>query len=334
MASRSQAAMTSTRREPLVGYNHNLRYKSRIYHVQTEDSGLDAPHIDSHLFFQGTILSSRRTDYSELARDPDHTERVVQLMREQHKELMRELLRGELDAKIAAVLGSVSPRAEEQQRIRRYRHDLRHAGRLYRVETSFYATVVTDSYWERVLVDTVRQDCRKVAPAGSREIEARAQQQHKRALRRLRDGELDAKIVSLLGSLEPPTEQRGDAAKLRRISSLLQSFDDEQAETAPAGSSGSPGAPQPTRTYRHRVRHHEGVYEAITQIHGTASRPHATSELYCGEMLLTSTRTEGAELGGDELRRAAQRAHKRLLRELRDGMLDDVIELMAELQTS
>ena len=54
-------------RSPLLGYNHNIRYNGRLYHVQTEDSGVNNPHIFTHLFHGGTILASHRSDY-----DPTH----------------------------------------------------------------------------------------------------------------------------------------------------------------------------------------------------------------------------------------------------------------------
>ena len=37
----------------IPGYNHNVKYKEGVYHIQTEDSGLDNPHIITHLFIGG-----------------------------------------------------------------------------------------------------------------------------------------------------------------------------------------------------------------------------------------------------------------------------------------
>ena len=50
-------------RSPVLGYNHNVRYAGRLWHVQTEDSGVNNPHIFTHLFHDGTILATKRVDY-------------------------------------------------------------------------------------------------------------------------------------------------------------------------------------------------------------------------------------------------------------------------------
>ena len=64
-------------RSPLIGFNHNVRHLGRVYHVQTEDSGVGNPHLFTHLFFGGTILATKRVDY-----DPSANETLVRsLMR-------------------------------------------------------------------------------------------------------------------------------------------------------------------------------------------------------------------------------------------------------------
>ena len=41
---------------PLLGYNTNVRHKGKLYHIQTEDSGVNRPHIITHLFADGGRL--------------------------------------------------------------------------------------------------------------------------------------------------------------------------------------------------------------------------------------------------------------------------------------
>lgn len=94
-------------RKPLVGYNHNFRYKNRVYHVQSEDSGVESPHIYTHIFHEGMIISSAKTDYHDLAKEPDHVAAVRKLMQKQHKGLMKRLRRGGFDEKIIELLGSL-----------------------------------------------------------------------------------------------------------------------------------------------------------------------------------------------------------------------------------
>src|SRR5215510_12523759 len=84
------------RRSPVLGYNHNVRYRGLVFHVQTEDSGLINPHLFSHLFHGGVIVSTRKLVY-----DPDADDGVVKsLMQAQHKAVMKELRRGLFDDKI------------------------------------------------------------------------------------------------------------------------------------------------------------------------------------------------------------------------------------------
>ena len=78
----------------LIGYNTNVPYKGEIYHVQTEDSGLKSPVIITLLYLKGTILASKKTNYSHLIDSPDYKEKVRELMKEQHKAMLRELIAG------------------------------------------------------------------------------------------------------------------------------------------------------------------------------------------------------------------------------------------------
>jgi hypothetical protein len=90
------------RRSPILGYNHNVRFRGIVFHVQTEDSGIVNPHVFSHLFHGGVILSTRKLVY-----DPDATEDVVKaLMQAQHKAVLKDLRRGLFDDKIDLYLGS------------------------------------------------------------------------------------------------------------------------------------------------------------------------------------------------------------------------------------
>jgi hypothetical protein len=90
--------MSKRARSPVLGYNHNLRYGGRVFHVQTEDSGQSYARLYTHLFFEGTILSSKKEQY-----DPESPEDAVRaLMQKLHKAMIRELTRGEHDPRIGA----------------------------------------------------------------------------------------------------------------------------------------------------------------------------------------------------------------------------------------
>ncbi len=78
----------------LVGYNTNISYKGTVYHVQTEDSGTRNPHIITLLYDKGTILARKKTSYADIADAPDYEEKVRELMKEQHKAMIKELIHG------------------------------------------------------------------------------------------------------------------------------------------------------------------------------------------------------------------------------------------------
>jgi hypothetical protein len=82
------------------GFNHNVRYQGVVYHIQTEDSGLKNPAIVTLLYHGGTIVASRKTSYADIAKI-DHLEQVVEdLMKEQHRNMLRSLKAGEFDEMI------------------------------------------------------------------------------------------------------------------------------------------------------------------------------------------------------------------------------------------
>lgn len=103
----------------VVGFNHNFRYKGEVYHIQTEDSGVKSPNIVTLLYQGGTILASKKTSYADITK-VDNLEQVVEeLMKEQHKNMLRSLKSGEFDSAIERFKAgkAVAPAAEQGQRI-------------------------------------------------------------------------------------------------------------------------------------------------------------------------------------------------------------------------
>jgi len=79
------------------GFNHNITHAGRVFHVQTEDSGVSNPSITTHLFVGGNILASRKTSYAELVKAENLHELVRQLMEDQHKQMLRNVVSGVYD---------------------------------------------------------------------------------------------------------------------------------------------------------------------------------------------------------------------------------------------
>jgi hypothetical protein len=80
---------------PVVGFNHNVKHGQRVYHVQTEDSGLPHAHFITHLFLGGNIVATQKSSYADRAGDPDLPKVVRAMMEEQHKNMLRRLVAGE-----------------------------------------------------------------------------------------------------------------------------------------------------------------------------------------------------------------------------------------------
>ncbi len=85
-----------------VGFNNNMKYKGAEYHVQTEDSGLQRPHIITHLFADGgRVIKSHKRDYAPHVNREDVAVYVRGLMKAQHMEMVLALRDGKFDEIIA-----------------------------------------------------------------------------------------------------------------------------------------------------------------------------------------------------------------------------------------
>lgn len=82
----------------ITGYNTDVEFDGRIFHVQTEDKGRENPMVESLVYSGGEILTTRRLPYEELAGSTEYSEEaVMKLMEGQHQELIREIRNGQFD---------------------------------------------------------------------------------------------------------------------------------------------------------------------------------------------------------------------------------------------
>jgi hypothetical protein len=96
-------------RAPLLGYNTNVRHKGRLYHIQTEDSGVGHPHIITHLFADGgRIVGSKKTSYVEHLGSDVLQDTVKKLMQGQHKAMFIALRDGLYDESPSEVTGEAT----------------------------------------------------------------------------------------------------------------------------------------------------------------------------------------------------------------------------------
>lgn len=100
----------------LSGYNTNVPYGDAVFHVQTEDGGRRNPVITSLLYYQGAILLSRKMRYDHLLHEKDIEEKVSELMKIQHKQVLSEMMNGKV-REVEEIVGRsahAAPQKEEE----------------------------------------------------------------------------------------------------------------------------------------------------------------------------------------------------------------------------
>lgn len=81
----------------ITGFNTDIEHDGTVYHVQTEDKGLDSPLILSLVYVGGAILASRRSPYDDLiAKGFDERELADRLNR-QHKLICAAIRAGRIE---------------------------------------------------------------------------------------------------------------------------------------------------------------------------------------------------------------------------------------------
>jgi hypothetical protein len=69
----------------ITGFNTDIEHDGVIYHVQTEDKGLDSPIILSLVYSGGTILASKRSPYEDLIAEGFSDEVLAERLKRQHR---------------------------------------------------------------------------------------------------------------------------------------------------------------------------------------------------------------------------------------------------------
>ena len=69
----------------ITGFNTDIEHDGVVYHVQTEDKGLDSPIILSLVYVGGTILASKRSPYADLIEQGFSDEALAERLKRQHR---------------------------------------------------------------------------------------------------------------------------------------------------------------------------------------------------------------------------------------------------------
>ena len=78
----------------IVGFNTDIKYRTEVFHIQTEDKGDSNPTIETLVYLHGEILLSRRISRAHLNSAPDKTKKTKALMKMQHDQVIGELKNG------------------------------------------------------------------------------------------------------------------------------------------------------------------------------------------------------------------------------------------------
>lgn len=79
----------------ITGFNTDVKHKSKVYHVQTEDKGRNNPKIESLVYVGGEILDSHQTMYEN--REGLSEDQIMELLETQHKRVIRGIKVGQYD---------------------------------------------------------------------------------------------------------------------------------------------------------------------------------------------------------------------------------------------
>lgn len=78
----------------LTGFNTNVPYKDKTYHVQTEDTGEPKATVTTLLYFKGSILARKSFNYSDVLDKEGWQGKVAGMMKKQHITMIKELVAG------------------------------------------------------------------------------------------------------------------------------------------------------------------------------------------------------------------------------------------------
>jgi len=89
----------------ITGFNQDVSYKGKVYHVQTEDRGQGNPVIETLIYVGGEILASRRTSYEELLAEGYEESKVASLLEQQHRRVVVDIKLGKYAKEAQAPFG-------------------------------------------------------------------------------------------------------------------------------------------------------------------------------------------------------------------------------------
>src|SRR5215471_11317097 len=103
----------------ITGFNTDVHHDGRLYHVQTEDRGLDHPILESLVYLGGTVVAKKSTPYSEKIDEGATEEIIASLLKRQHQVIIAAIKAGRIDELIHNLGGKKSPSEAISEVLRR-----------------------------------------------------------------------------------------------------------------------------------------------------------------------------------------------------------------------
>lgn len=98
----------------ITGFNTDIEFEGKTYHVQTEDKGIARPVILSLIYDRGTILASKRSPYDDLIVDEGVDENVLsERLNRQHRVICAAVRTGRIDDLIRMTRDAGAARREK-----------------------------------------------------------------------------------------------------------------------------------------------------------------------------------------------------------------------------
>lgn len=81
----------------ITGFNTDIEHEGVVYHVQTEDKGLETPFILSLVYVGGAILASKRSPYTDLLGEGFDAAELGERLQRQHKLICAAITAGRIE---------------------------------------------------------------------------------------------------------------------------------------------------------------------------------------------------------------------------------------------
>jgi hypothetical protein len=93
----------------ITGFNTDIKHNEKVYHIQTEDKGLQNPYIESLVYVGGEILASKKTSYAEQATAGVDEKWIGSLMEQQHRTMIAAIKRGRFESPADSTRSTARP---------------------------------------------------------------------------------------------------------------------------------------------------------------------------------------------------------------------------------